>query len=420
MPRRYCCLWARWLYESSIRIRQAALLLPGFMIQCAENEKGELIVKKRSCWMIIVLFILCLAGTAGCGPAGGETADVAAGDGQDAENADQELQPVTTYGYEDVEGCWYSQSPEGMTYLMRIYRGSAEEERGTLVMECLDVPEFSYYGYIGLFPHTDEEGVAETYCSIQISLVNDERVDESHPDNIYVGQLLENGAFRFIKPGYINEDGEFVQGEGLDLIFTHQFPMPSYAVDYESGCLSGFWYASHEEEDVFLMAREDGHFLLWQEESLVSGIWRLDNNTLSLTCEMVDGESYTDADAVISTSIQENGDIDFGGVSLKAISGKHVGAYNAAVANKQGGEDPYHLDLFADGSFHFYAEYQDTGNSRDVVGICLYRSDTEADLMYLVMNGSTDIRTPASITVNSDGTLLMKHGDAEILFTEER
>ena len=211
-----------------------------------------------------------------------------------------------------------------------------------------------------------------------------------------------------------------MHGEGLDLIFTHQFPMPSYAVDYESGCLSGFWYASHEEEDVFLMAREDGHFLLWQEESLVSGIWRLDNNTLSLTCEMVDGESYTDADAVISTSIQENGDIDFGGVSLKAISGKHVGAYNAAVANKQGGEDPYHLDLFADGSFHFYAEYQDTGNSRDVVGICLYRSDTEADLMYLVMNGSTDIRTPASITVNSDGTLLMKHGDAEILFTEER
>lgn len=118
----------------------------------------------------------------------------------------------------------------------------------------------------------------------------------------------------------------------------------------------------------------------------------------------------------LSTPIQENGDIDFGEASLKGISGKHVGRYQAAVANDKGGEDLYNLELFADGSFHFYAEYQGTGNSRDVAGICLYQSDTAADLMYLVMNGSVDIRKPASITVNSDGTLLMKHGDAEIPF----
>lgn len=377
-------------------------------------------MKKRSCWMIMVVFILCLAGTAGCGPAGGETPDVAAGDGRDAENAGQELQPVSEYGYEDVEGCWYSQSPEGMTYLMKIYQVRKEAGARAFSLECMEDPEFRNAGDLYLNSYTDDTGTEMTYCNIVISILQDGNAAGGVPQNAYIGELLADGSFRFSPSGTMNENGEIVQAEGLELMFTHRFPFPSYGVDFGKGSLSGLWYASREEEDVFLMAREDGHFLLWQEESLVSGTWRLDNDTLSLTCEMVDGESYTDADAVISTSMQENGDIDFGGVSLKAISGKHVGAYNAAVANKQGGEDPYHLDLFADGSFHFYAEYQDTGNSRDVVGICLYRSDTEADLMYLVMNGSTDIRTPASITVNSDGTLLMKHGDAEILFTEER
>ncbi len=397
-------------------------------------------MKKRSSWIVLLALILCLAGAAGCGPTGGEALDAGAGgktdggpeagaqdgpdgaaaDGQDAESAGHELQPVSEYGYEDVEGCWYSQSPEGRIYLMRIYQVSKEAEARAFFLECMEDPEFSYTGDLYLTPYTDDAGTEMTYCNIAISNLQDGNAKDGVPQNVYMGELLADGSFRFSPPRMMNENGEIVQAEGLELMFTHQFPFPSYAVDYGKGSLSGLWYASHEDEDVFLMAREDGHFLLWQEESLASGTWRLDNNTLTLTCEMVDGEPYTDADAVIATSMQENGDIDFGEVPLKAVSGKHVGVYNAAVANNQGGEDPYHLELFADGGFHFYAEYQDTGNSRDVAGICLYQSDTEADLMYLVMNGSTDIRTPASITVNSDGTLLMKHGDAEIIFTEEK
>lgn len=416
-------------------------------------------MKRRINCAILGAVVLCLAGIAGCGPspAGGrasdaerrEASDAESGEAPDAESSDasdaenggasdiekgeasdtgsgddagtsgQEPQIVKEYGYEEIEGCWYSQSPEGMIYPMRIYQVGEEEEPHAFVMGCLDDPEFDYFGELTLTPYTDEEGATGTSCVILILSRNDESVDASDPDSVYMGQLLENGSFRFRKPMYLNEEGEAVQGEGLDLTFTHQFPFPSYAIDNKNGRLSGFWYASHEGEEVFLMAEEDGHYLLWQEESLVSGSYQMDGSTLSLTCKMVDGEPYTDADATVSTSIQENGDIDFGEVPLKPVSGKCVGSYHAAVANEKGGEDPYYLELYENGGFRFYAEYQDTGNSRDVAGVCLYRSDTEADLMYLAMNGSADIRKPASVTVNADGTLLMKHGDTEILFMED-
>lgn len=187
-------------------------------------------MKKRSGWMILLVLLLCLAGPAGCGPsqtAGGDSgaeADGRSEDGtdpgaleaSDAQSGDaaasgQEQQTVKEYDYGDVEGCWYSSSSDGRLYLMRIYQVSKEDEERRLLMECLEDPEFNYAGKLHLTSYTDDAGTEMTYCDIMISDPQEGIVGETGPQNGYMGELFEDGTFRFSPSKYMNEEGEIIQ-----------------------------------------------------------------------------------------------------------------------------------------------------------------------------------------------------------------
>lgn len=365
---------------------------------------------KQRKFMVFLLSVVLAAVLTGCGSGGDGLKNMF------GENGDREPRQADIYEYSDIAGCWYAVSDDGKIYMLSMSdRGGAGEETLDFSMRVLSEKKFHYYGNVGLTPYTDENGKEKTSCMIFIGSIN----GDSSSGELYAANFYENETFHVFPPCYLNEEGEMVQYEGFDLLFTRQFPFPSPEKNSDTGVLSGVWYTFYEDEYTVLMIQPDGKFLLCQEESFITGVSRLEGDTLSLTCEYIDGEPYTGSDATISTAVLENHDIDDGEFSLHAVSGKQTGSWTAAVSDESSGEITYHLDLEKNGSFRFGMISEKEGIYREAIGACLYQSDTESDMLYISNFCSTDFRVRASMTLNPDGSITMVNGKAELHFTKD-
>lgn len=394
-------------------------------------------MKQRKSILTAVLVLLVLAAvSAGCGGAGDgmseggggaqdsdkgilggnrENAKEEGNGRKDAEDGWAEPERVDTYDYSDIAGCWYAVSEDGRIYMMSMAdRGTGNDGSLAFSIRVLDEKKFNYFGDVIISPYTEESGRNRTGCVLKVGLVNGEYEEKYLSANFY-----DNGSFHVFPPYYMNEEGEIVQNEDLDLVFTRSFPFPSQERNRAEGVLSGVWYTDYEEEYIFLMIQPDGQFLLWQEDSLVTGSSRLDGDALSLTCQYVDGEPYDEGDGVVSGFILDNNDLTFEDILLPAVTGRQVGSWTAAVSSESSGEITYHLELSENGSFRFGTVSSKDGIYREAVGACLYRSDTEIDMLYISNYCDTDFRIRASMTWNPDGSITMKNGQSELHFVKD-
>lgn len=320
------------------------------------------------------------------------------------ETAQQEAEQVKNFEMEDIVGCWYGENAEGERYLIRLY--THETAAGT---DCyFSMNAYSSDKTKSLFGNVymGQDETTGTSCTLAAHMVGGERTEEV---KLGIGTLYDDGSFAYM-PQYVEVDDNghaFADTDRMEsekILFTREFDAPALKVDREDGKISGVWFAREGEEFFILELYESGHFSLYQEGEMVYGTYKNENDKLSLTAKIVEGEAYEGDDATVTVTIDGDDNI---------VAGKKViNPVNGGITAKYTSEDGFTLELFEDGMFYM--------NRTDNQAVGVYAKD-ENGFILCALAGAARAEKELCIAETIDGDALSFYfvsegGDERIIF----
>lgn len=364
---------------------------------------------------------------------GGNDSEENSSEGEDSgnlpSNSKKDSEIMTEFTFDDIEGYWYGVSDKGTVYTMQIYQGAgaSSEISGTLFFGILgdEIARFNDGIHISPVYETSPSGVVRTgedgnpvtktdadgNIMKYFKATHLERYDSNSSRTLFIeGNPYTDGSLHVTAS--IVEQGSQVPTEDT-IVFTHNFSLPALEVNREEGTLSGVWHTSlkeTEDSEALLMAYPNGTFYMREvsgEGSLISGDYQMDGDTVTLTAKMMDGNPYKGADSVVFTTFQTDNSFEVNGIVMLPVTGKHNGSWICDSAEEIGdSEAAFYLELDENGGFT--TRIMENGEvTQEAIGLCLYRSDTEADLLVCVIDGRADFSVAGLFIIWSDGAVTL-------------
>ena len=368
--------------------------------------------KLISLLLAITLLVACFTG---CSSTGTAESTPGTAESKTESTVPTAPQPVKEFTAEDVLGCWYAADRDGSICSLRI---SGSDDEYSIVRSRFGYDDDQCdFGIFMIRPTQDENGNSAGSIGVaMLGALNGETVD-TQPANI---KLMDDGTLLY-RPVYLylEELSAAIEAEApeeelqaiasqYDMYFSRELPVTSFEVTDTT--LQGLWYSEAENNAALLMATADGSFVMWQTDDgdayPTTGVYEKSANGFVFTAKTVEGEAYTDADAaVIFTLNEDNALTDSETMVLNPLQS---GVFGKWTAEDNG--QTMTLEITEYGMFRL------SMGSNEAVGVC-FTDGSEISLLYLMNGGYADYDLDVTGTVESDGSLALVNNGESRLFT---